>query len=194
MKKTLILSIFLLMFTSSAWSLAVYDQDFGLTYVGNPDTLAPNGTRLFIPGESSGDQVEIDWINSVLGTSYSTDDFTKIDTPEGAGWLQTYNDTGTAVEDYTFAYNFGSEPEYFLVKTGNLKSELGDYRWFLFTNDSELFNWGVINLEGYNLLEIGKLSHVGLVGETAPVPEPATMLLLGSGLLGLAGFRKRIKN
>jgi hypothetical protein len=45
-------------------------------------------------------------------------------------------------------------------------------------------------------LPTGGLSHVSYFGTegTPPIPEPATMLLLGTGLAGLAGFgRKKFK-
>lgn len=41
--------------------------------------------------------------------------------------------------------------------------------------------------------EITYTVEYGEAGQGAPVPAPATMLLLGSGLIGLAGFRRKTK-
>ena len=191
MKKTLLISIFLCVFASSAWSLAVLNPN--LTNVGDPDSFIAAELKGNLPTNSgNGELDELTWINLVLHTSFTLDDFNKTETPQGSGWLQTYNDAGTAIVPYTYAFDFGtSNPMYFLVKTGNLQAA-NDYRYFLFANENELLNWGVINLQGYNLLQIGKISHVDTAGG-APVPEPTTLILLGTGLLGLAGLRRKIK-
>ena len=48
------------------------------------------------------------------------------------------------------------------------------------------------NLDPNFLNAIASNDVVVSFGSPTAVPEPATMLLLGSGLLGLAGFRKKI--
>jgi hypothetical protein len=80
-----------------------------------------------------------------------------------------------------------SQPIYMIVKDGN-----NSPFWYFF----DLTNlWNGIDdlvLSGF-WNDNGSISHVSLYGTSAPVPEPATMLLLGSGIVGLVGFRKKFK-
>jgi hypothetical protein len=130
----------------------------------------------------------------------------------GAGYVELYkqNNDGTEVDalassystnridgfNWTITYDGGPSiappPVYILVKDGN-----SEPNWYLFkTNwngtDPLVFE-NFFDEEGGFVEVGGSISHITLYGTTSTVPEPLTMLLLGLGLVGLAGvgrFRK----
>ncbi len=103
---------------------------------------------------------------------------------------------------------YGSEEDIFFnmgtVNTGWL-SYAGNYYYnFAFTSDMiSAFSdsgWGNVNiaatythwLQGYNDFAITRVAME--VNTAEPVPEPAIILLLGAGLLGLIGFSRKLFN
>jgi hypothetical protein len=153
-------------------------QALSLTDAGGYDLLVAETS---LP--NSGSDTQLNWVNDVLDGEFILTTATVL-----GSWIDISD------ANATFAYAIsGMDTDYFLIKTGNVTKDAN--RDFLFQNIGDL-SWAVINLNemGFKKIEnINGVSHIDTYGN-APVPEPATMLLLGSGLVGLAGFgRKKFK-
>lgn len=157
----------------SAWALTI---NGGTIDVGGVDTKIGETTLL------SGAAAELSWVQSILGSDITF--ITKHEVVAG-DWAQTS-------QSGVWAYALADTPDYFLVKTGN--NGTNNFCDYLFANN-DADTWAVLNLADVyvaSVTNIGKVSHLSdFNGSDTPVPEPATILLLGGGLLGVAVYRRK---
>jgi hypothetical protein len=196
MKKFLLTVAISLLLANNGWCLSISDPNALLlngSDVGAIDFLLNSDTKTFVDDNYGGGGItntekEEAWVNGFLSSfNGDTATFYEIDKIETVPYYIT-NEPGV------FAFQMNEPPvsDYFIIKNSQ--------GYALYANNAYT-NWGVFDSTLPEFISDLKLptdsftiSHVTRSSGVAPVPEPGTIVLLGTGLLGLAGaMRKKMK-
>lgn len=192
--------LFFLLSTGQVLAISLSD----VTLEGN------NATAAFGPfGNVSGDANNLNLVNAQNFFGYGTGSFSQLDKTDGDSslfdnsWLFTITAQGGNAGTFLLSWTGGSLPATF------------DFVFqFKASNESALYLFNDVGISetpsapGYTgtyaihfdpnkngiFPDLSHISVYGRYGEpTNEVPEPATMLLFGAGLAGLAGLRRKIR-
>jgi hypothetical protein len=192
MKKGFLLlcALLFLCLTSTAWALPILNQanDGIEDLIGGTvfSDYQNSGSLLFVQsGNDTGNQTNRDWVESLVETAmgYGTDFelvltsdviWTAFDNGLSGTW-----ETRSSTDAISFyAVKAGKAFAMYLVDPADSTGSWSTFDLWVSGLANSGSNLSISHFSGYNI-------------SAAPVPEPATMLLLGTGLIGLAGFGRK---